>query len=126
MFTEALAMGSGGGSSVKSDTMILTASQTTIISTGLSSVNKFIISREFTNSGTLINTYSLYNKNADSSKYITGGYNGESGISQIVNIGSTPTYPARSVIINSISGGDISITAPSNSAWNGDYTWYAE
>lgn len=125
MFVRGQNSGGGGGSGIKGDNITLTASQTTTIETGLDSVKKFGIVKHAILGGDLYHAVSTYDADASTAKYTQSGYNGTASFGGNANINATADA-SRCVKINSISGGNVSITAPSSNAYAGNMIWYAE
>ena len=120
--------GNGGGSA-KSGTVTLTTNQEYSISTGLTSVTKFtiVIPHYFSSGGgQLAASVAMYDANATSSLYCAMAHNGENGGYATGKAIGTSAGNERLITIKSISGGTVTVVAPSNINFTGESTWYAE
>ena len=118
--------GSGGISNVATGVETLTASQQKTISTGLSSVTKFtIVLTPKAESSYYWGNSCVYDKDVSSSKYLTFSWNGTTAHGASPSVGSSSGND-RLTSIKSVSGGDVTVIAPSSSSFCGDYYWYAE
>ena len=113
------------GAGAKSGRVTLSASETKTIKTGLASIKRFVMLKIAPDSGTLYHTSVNYDAEVSTAKYGQSGYNGSSAFGASPDVG-TNSDAVRFVKINSVSGGDVSITAPSSSSYCGELTWYAE
>ena len=116
---------SGGGNGA-SGNVNLTTGQTTTISTGLSSVKRFVIFQVFWDGTYYWFSTSVYDADKNGTYYGGQQFNGINSFTGGKNALGTAVDSTRCVTINSISNGDISITAPSLSNYIGTFTWYAE
>ncbi len=120
---------SGGGGSIKSGTLKnITAGSTVTISTGLSVVNRFVIVMDWVRTG-VSNPISVaaYDRATSNSTYdVATGVNANSGNGGSNRPLGTAVSASMSFTINSVTGGDVSITIPSSYGSSSYCVWYAE
>lgn len=127
MSQKAIIYGNAGGGGIKGGEITLSqggAAQT--IQTGLQTIKRFTISRRYGSDGSASSNCSIYDADQTTSMYTQLGYNGSNAIGGNTNINTT-LDAARFVKINSISGGDVSVTPPTGgSGYSGVFMWSAE
>ena len=120
------AIGSAGGGGAKSGSGTFTASSQEVpIPTGLSSVTRFVIFAEPTGFPYSLCT-AIYDSTWQSGRY--GCYSSNSsnvyGTTSMIYWGTAANE--RTITIKTVSDGTVTVVAPSNSNFIGDYYWYAE
>ena len=127
MAQKAIIYGDARGGSIKGGEVTLSQSgPAQTISTGLQTIKRFTISRRYGSDSAASATCSIYDADQTTSMYTQVGYNGSSAIGGNTNLNTT-LDAARFVKINSVSGGEVSVTPPTGGAgYSGVFMWSAE
>ena len=120
---------SGGGGSIKSGTLDnITAGSTVTISTGLSVVNRFVIAMDWVRTGVSQPiSVAVYDRATSDNTYdVATGVNANSGYGGQNRPLGTAISASMCFTINSVTGGDVSISIPSTYGYSSYCVWYAE
>lgn len=120
------AKGGGGGGIAGGEITLSQGGPAQTIQTGLQTVKRFTISRRYGAGGSASSNCSIYDADQTTSMYTQLGYDGSSAIGGNVNMNAT-IDAARLVKINSVSGGNVTVTPPTGGAgYSGVFMWSAE
>ena len=117
--------GNGGGGG-KSGSVTLTAGQELQIPTGLSNIKRFILYCANYTYNQLVFDEAFFDFDIVQNMYGTSAHNGENGGYATAKSIGTSSGNERLITIKSVSGGTVTVVAPSNSNFVGTFYWFAE